>query len=454
MKQWLMRAATAALLAAPLADAARAETLADAMAHGYEHSGLLEQNRALLRAADEDVAQANATLLPVVNWSASASSTFDTFGGLQDLVSANLQLSSQLTVYDGGAGRLAIAAQKENVLATRASLINVEQQVLQGVVEAYLNLRLAQEFVSMRENNVRLITRELRAAEDRFEVGEITRTDVSLAEAQLAAARSALAAEQGGLVRAVYEFQVAVGREPGTLQWPGPAPINRTLAEAKAWALRNHPSIIQAQHAVAAAELNIERAQAALGPNVSVSAGVGIDQDSNVGRNFSLSLSGPVYQGGRLSSQIRQFMSRRDASRAQLLLTAQQVEQAVGNAWSFLEVARSSAVAYERQVDAASVAFDGVREEASLGSRTTLDVLNAEQELLDARTNLISAQVDETIASYAVLAAMGLLTAQSLGLHVQIYDPSAYYNLVQDSPTRTSEQGQALERVLEAIGQN
>ncbi|WP_373352945.1 TolC family outer membrane protein [Pseudoroseicyclus sp. CXY001] len=451
MKSWGRRLAAAALFALPLGNAATAETLADALAYGYEHSGLLEQNRALLRAADEDVAQANAALLPVVSWSATASSTLQDQPGA-DLVSANLQLSAQLTLYDGGANRLAVEATKENVLATRASLVGIEQQVLMRIVEAYFNLRRAQEFVALRENNVSLITRELRAARDRFEVGEITRTDVSLAEARLAAARSLYAAEQGTLVRAVYEFQVAVGREPGSLEWAGPAPINRSLADAKAWALRNHPSIIQSQHSVAAAELGIERGEAALRPTLGLSGGVGVDRDGNTGRTVQLQLSGPIYQGGRLSSAIRQLMQRRDAARSQLLITAQGVEQGVGNAWAYLEVARASREAYQRQVEASTVGFNGVREEAELGSRTTLDVLNAEQELLDARTNLISAEVDEAIASYGVLSAMGLLTAEDLGLNVQVYDPEAYYSLVEGAPTRLSAQGQALDRVLEAIG--
>ena len=432
----------------------RADTLADALAQGYENSGLLEQNRALLRAADEDVAQAVAALMPIINWSAQV--------GVQDPLSAQrqfneevnatIEISMQLTLYDGGATQLAIESQKELVLATRESLIADEQQVLLRVVQAYMNVRRSYEFVSLRDSNLRLITQELRAAQDRFDVGEVTRTDVSLAEARLAAARSQLAAEQGGLARALAEYEAAVGVPARSLASTGPAPVSQSIPEAVSLAMRQHPSMRQAQHSVAAAELNIARAEATMLPTVTLNGSVTVDDDRNDTERLGLSVGGPIYQGGRLSAQVRQFMARRDAARANLLVVAAGVEQNVLNAYSQLEVARASRDASDRQVRAAQAAFDGVREEATLGERTTLDVLDAEQELLDARANLISAMVDETIASYAVLSAMGLLTAQHLGLNVQIYDPAAYYNLVKDAPVIRSEQGAALDRILEAIG--
>jgi outer membrane protein len=435
----------------------RAETLADAMAYGYEASGLLEQNRALLRAADEDVAQAVGALLPVVNWIATAQGTWPSSPfatgtiGNTDL-SASLGLSASLLLYDGGVSRLAIEVQKENVLATRQSLLQVEQQVLFRIVEAYVDLQRAAEFVQLRQNNVRLITEQLRAAQDRFEVGEVTRTDVAQAEARLAAAQTQLAVEQGTYDRAVAEFRAAVGRDPGNLEPTPPVRIAQSLAEAKAIALRNHPALLQAQHNVTASELNVQRAEAAMNPRLELSARVGVNDEWEESASLGLNLSGPIYQGGRLSSQVRQFIARRDAARAALLVTAQSIEQNVGNAYSFLEVAQANIVATAEGVRAARVAFEGIREEATLGARTTLDVLDAEQELLDARANQISAQYEQTKASYALLATMGLLTAQNLNLRVQIYDPTAYYNLVDDAPARLSPQGQALDRVLQAIG--
>jgi outer membrane protein len=216
--------------------------------------------------------------------------------------------------------------------------------------------------------------------------------------------------------------------------------------------LRNHPALLQAQHTVMAAELTILRAEAAMNPTLGLRAQLGLDEDLNDTRSVGLELRGPIYQGGRLSSQVRQSIARRDAARAALLVASQRIEQNVGNAFSFLEVAKANIVATAEGVRAARAAFEGIREEATLGARTTLDVLDAEQELLDARANQISAQYEETKASYALLATMGLLTAQALNLRVQIYDPTAYYNLVDDAPSRLSPQGQALDRVLEAIG--
>ncbi len=452
--------------------ALRADTLADALAAGYENSGLLEQNRALLRVADEDVAQAVSALMPIINWSAQVSAIDGQTSERQssEAVNALIQISAELTLYDGGANRLAIDTQKELVLATRQSLIGDEQQVMLRIVQAYMNVRRSSEFVNLRESNTRLITQELRAAQDRFEVGEVTRTDVSLAEARLASARSQLASEQGGLARALAEYEAAVGQPARNLAVIGPAPVGQSIPQAIDLAMRQHPAIRQAQHSVAAAELGIARAEAAMLPTVTLNGSITLnDVDNSVGffgqtdpgqRDFEqldveqlgLNVGGPIYQGGRLSSQVRQFMARRDASRSNLLVVTQGVEQTVLNAYSQLEVARASRDASERQVRAAQAAFDGIREEATLGARTTLDVLNAEQELLDARANLISAMVDETVASYTVLSSMGLLTAQHLGLNVQLYDPAAYYNLVKDAPTVRSQQGAALDRVLEAIG--
>lgn len=434
------------------ATTANAESLADALTSAYEHSGLLDQNRALLRAADEDVAIAVAATLPVVNWSLSATASEPRNAGT-DLIQATAQISAQLTLYDGGAGKIGVEAQKELVLGTRQSLRNIEQQILLRAVQAYMNVRREFEVVALRESNVRLITQEFRAAQDRFDVGEVTRTDVSLAEARLASARSLLASAQGSLARASEEFRNAIGRYPSHPRPASAAPVSGTLNEAKAFAVRNHPSILEVRHSVMAAELNIRRAEAAYNPSVTLNGTIGVDGDFNVGQQVGVTVSGPIYAGGRLAATVRQFQARRDATRAGLHITRHNLEQEVGNAFSFLQVARASLQASNQQVRAATVAFRGVREEATLGARTTLDVLNAEQELLNARANVISAQADEVIASYSVLAAMGLLTAEHLKLPVQQYDPAAYYNLVKDAPTTLSDQGQALDRVLRAIGQ-
>jgi outer membrane protein len=434
------------------APALKADTLADALAAAYNNSGLLEQNRALLRAADEGVAQSVAATLPVINWSISASRTRVEAPAVSFSNSVLARISGDVTLYDFGVSQLGIEAQKEVVLGTRQALRSVEQDVLFRAVQAYMNVLSTGEFVQLRQNNVRLITQEFRAAQDRFDVGEVTRTDVALAEARLAAARSLLAAAQGDLERSVEEYKAAIGRAPSGARAVSPAPVSRDLADAKAFAVRNHPIVLEAQHSVAAAEINIRRAEAATRPSLSLNGSVSSDQDSNTTAQIGLSVGGPIYSGGLILSQYRQVQANRDAARAGLHLRVIGIEQEVGNAYTSLQVARASRQASEQQISAARIAFQGVREEATLGSRTTLDVLNAEQELLDAQANRIAAQSNEVVASYALLAAMGLLNADHLNLPVQQYDPSAYYNLVKDAPTVLSEQGAALDRVLQAIG--
>lgn len=447
---------------------AKAETLADAMIGAYNSSGLLEQNRAVLRAADEDVAQAVASLRPVITWSADATRQFGTSRSantgnviaptVSNTVSASLV--AELTVFDNGLGKLAIETTKEAVLATRQQLVSVEQQVLLSAAEAYLEVRRAIENVALRENNVRLITQELRAAQERFEVGEVTRTDTSLAEARLAAARSQFAAAQGALTVAREQYLAIVGRKPGALEpLRGLPKFPASVEEGKALAVRNHPQVKSIQHQVAAAELNILRAEAAMKPSVRLAGRLTVTEGFDTerftrGGSLGLEAGGPIYQGGRLTSLVRQAMANRDSARGQLHQVINQVTQNVGNAYAQLRIAQASLESTDRQVRAATVAFRGVREEAALGARTTLDVLNAEQELLNARSARISAQVDEGIAAYRVLSTLGQLTATDLRLNVQQYDPVNYYNLVKDGPIQKSKQGQQLDRVLKSLGKN
>ena len=446
---------SAGIVPAMIAVPASAQSIATTLSSAYENSGLLEQNRALLRAADEDVAQAQSALAPILSWAANSTWTDPVASG--DKISSTASLSASILLYDFGGSQAAIEATKEVVLSTRQQLIDLEQEVLLRAISAHLDVLRFQEFVRLRENNVRVITQQLRAANDRFEVGEVTRTDVSQAEAFLAEARANLAASQGDLAQAVEEYRLAAGIDPTGLAAVPRAAISYSEDEAKAFALRNHPSIRAAQHNVSAAELNIAQAEAALRPTVDLSGRLALDLDElndgfETNQSVTLSIGGPISQGGRLASSIRQAMARRDAQRASLHVTSQNIEGEVGVAYALLAVSRASRDATDRQIRASRVAFDGIQEEADLGARTTLDVLDAEQDLLDAQVNSISAAIDETLAGYRVLSAMGVLTAEDLNLGVQSYDPAAYYNLVKDAPLGLSERGQALDRVLRAIG--
>ncbi|WP_417525960.1 TolC family outer membrane protein [Marinovum sp.] len=455
-------ALTLALVLGPVA--ATADTLADALAAAYTNSGLLQQNRALLRAADEDVAVAVAALRPIVGWTSSFSRSFGyshsgTTGvgtGFQD-DTASFAVSAELLLYDFGSTQLQVDAAKEAVLAAREGLLVIEQQVLLRAATAYVSVRKASETVALRQNNVRLVQQELRAARDRFEVGEVTRTDVSLAEARLAASRANLAAAEGDLLRAIEEYRAAVGGKPDNLAVVSRLPdVERNEDAAKAIAVRTHPAMRQAQYQVSTADLNLRRAQVAIKPQVSLTgrlgktAQIGGDDFTNSG-SVSLDFGGPIYRGGQLSALERQARARVDAARANLYVTQQAVQQDVGTALATLRVANATIEATERQIRAARVAFQGVREEATLGQRTTLDVLTAEQDLLDAEVAYTAAVADRAVAAYQVLSAMGLMTAKHLGLNVQLYDPAEYYRLIKNAPIK-SLQGDKLDRVLRRIG--
>lgn len=449
---------------------AAAETLASALSSAYVTSGLLDQNRAVLRAADEDVAQAVAALRPVLSWSGSVARSYGSsrsqppLGGswqwqAATTTTASVDLIASMTVYAGGSRIMGFDAAREAVLATRAALVSVEQDVLYNGVSAFMEVRRATETVTLRRNNVRVIGEELRAARDRFEVGEVTRTDVAAAEARLAEARSALAGAEGDLAINRETYKSVIGHYPDGLVPPSGLPrMPGTVDGAKAQALRNHPDLTQLRHAVAANDISVEIAKAQMEPTVTVRGTWGVDEtfdsrSASRGGSVSIGVDGPIYQGGALSSSVRQAMANRDASRAQLYTAGKNVERTVGSAYASLRIAQASLVSTEEQVRAARVAFNGIREEATLGARTTLDVLDAEQELLDARAAQISAQVDQTVASYAVLASVGQLTAEALALDVPRYDPAEYYNLVKTAPVR-SQQGEDLNRVLRALGKN
>ncbi|MGR3702941.1 MAG: TolC family outer membrane protein [Paracoccaceae bacterium] len=452
------------VLGAPAA--ALADTLADALAGAYNNSGLLEQNRALLRAADEDVGVALSALRPIIGWSADVTysngdARSSQTGGLARSTedsSGSLALTANILLYDGGRSRMGVDIAKESVLATRQALIGVEQNILLQAVQAYMDVRSNTEIVALRRNNVRVITQELRAAQDRFEVGEVTRTDVALAEARLAGANALLAQAEGDLAEARAFYRFAVGRDANALAAPPALPARpASVAAAQAVAMRGHPDILRAQHEVTVSDLRVLIAKSSAIPQVQLQSRYGITEDLrgsdyNRGGSIGIGVTGPIYQGGRNSALERQAINLGTAARSALFETTQRIAQNVSTAFARVDVARAAIEASDRQIRAARTAFEGVREEATLGARTTLDVLNAEQELLDAQANRITAVSNQYVAAYGLLSSMGQLTAQNLRLQVQIYDPGSYYNQVQSAPSSISRQGRQLDQVLKSLG--
>lgn len=456
MRGWLLSVVMVLVgLGAP--QAARAETLADALIAAYRNSNLLDQNRAVLRAADEGVAEAVSALRPVVAYTLQgawqrADVTIAGAPAVAEGLSASLALSAELTIWDAGRRQIGVGIARESVLATRQALVEVEQNVLFFAVQSYVNVRLAQEVVALRQSNLRLITQELRAAEDRFDVGEITRTDVSIAEARLAASRAALAAAEGQLMIAREAYKAATGAYPGNLATLPKAPaLPGTMEEAQAVARGTHPSIRQAQHQVTVADLQVDLAVAGRAPTIGLGATLRTDDEGQQSQSLGLTMNQTLYGGGRLSALQRRALAGKDAARAGLQQTAVGVLQNVGVAWANLAVASASIQASDLQIRAAQAAFDGVREEAAAGTRTTLDVLDAEQELLDARNARLEAEAQRYVAVYQVLASMGLLTVDHLQLGIPTYDPEAYFGAVKSAPAHSA-QGKKLDRILEKIG--
>ncbi len=455
---------------------AHAESLADALVLAYRHAGLIEKNRAVLRAADEDVAQTIALLRPIVSYTANVRRTWtfpndrtvpgQSVGGVQlsnpteiendASTSASLGISAELLLWDGGATQLQIDVARELVLSTRQGLVAAEQQVLLNAVLAYLGVREAIAFVGLRESNVEVLAEQLRAAQDRFEVGEVTRTDVSVAEAGLAAARSGLAAALGDLEQARATYVRFVGQLPGTLaEIDRLPPLPATLEAAQDVARKTQPEILRAMRLVTVAELNVAQAKAAVRPSISGTANLSVGDDFEETASVGVQMSGPIYTGGRITSLYRQAVARRDESFADLHIATDNVLQEVAQAWALLEVARARIEAGQLEVRAARLAFESVQEEVRFGTRTTLDILDAEQNLQDARANLISAQIAEIRAAYQLLSGMGLMTVDHLDLAVVQYDPEAYYNVVRDAPIRgVSPQGRKLDTLLRSLGRD
>ncbi|WP_185802987.1 TolC family outer membrane protein [Pontivivens nitratireducens] len=442
--------------------AVQAETLTDALVQAYNNSPTLDVARAGLRATDERVPQARAGLRPSV--SATARATVATsndrfFGGRDDLAdSETVGLNGSWTIFDGGQTAAAVDAALATVSSARAQLTVQEQSVLLDTVTAYLNVRRDLQFVSLAQNNVRVISRQLQAASDRFEVGEVTRTDVSQARARLAAAQTNLVSNQGALERSRDAYTAVVGVAPSNLAPPPTLPeLPSSESEALAIANANHPLLLARRAQVRAAEFAVTQARANFRPSVELNGNVsygntfddvvGGGQVSNRSSQIGASVVMPLYQGGALSSAVRQQVAQLEQAQAELNDTARLIQQQVSVAWTNFGVAGSQIRSSRQQITAARVAFEGIVEEARLGARTTLDVLDTEQDLLNAQSDLVSAQRDEYVAAYTLLSAMGLMTVEHLGLPVDAYDPNVYFEAVEDGPFAPN-RGAVLDRVL------
>ena len=444
MKSLLLSGTLAAALALGAGGLARAETLSDALVKAYQTSPLLESNRAALRGRDENVPQAGSARRPQVSLGVDANVQSTVEDPADQLNNFQAALNVSLLVFDNGQTKAAVESARNQVAAGRADLKNVEQQVLFNAVQSYVDVLRDQEFIRLASNDVDRLTETLSATQNRFDVGEVTRTDVSQSQSRLSASRSTLAAAEGQLEISRQAYRQAVGTLPGNLEKAPPLPaLAKTLDEATAIGIQRNPLIISAQFAERSAVYDFDRAMAAKGLQVGLNASGGVERDNNTpdgsydGNTFAqagISASIPLYTGGRNDSLVRQAQNLLDQRRFELQDTGRSVTQAVAQAWTQLDVARASIIARREQAEAARIAAEGVAEEARLGARSTLDVLDADQERLQAEAQIVQALRDEYVAGYALLQSMGLLTVEHLKLGIETYDPDVYFKQVRGGP--------------------
>ncbi len=441
--------------------AAVADTLEWALVQAYQNNPSLEAQRAALRATDENVPQALSGYRPKftitatgadsytaiqthtygASGTAAAGSVISTTNAASPFVSRGVGATATETLYNGLQTSNRVRQAESQVMGARETLRLTEQQVLLDAATAYMNLLRDQAILELNRRNVEVLTEQLKQTRDRYNVGEVTRTDVAQAESRLAAGRSSLLGAQSNYVTSVGNYRRVIGVAPGKLALATPVDhfSPRALNVAIAQGEQQSPSVLAAAYGVDIAELAVKINEGSLYPNLAMTASVGENYYPTYSTNkqFLASVAGtltiPLYQGGGEYSAIRQSKETLGQQRLNLDVNRDQARATVVQSWGQLDAAKAQIEATTAQVNAAEIALDGVRQEARVGERTTLDVLNAQQELVNARVSLVTAQHDRVVASYTLLAAVGALSVRHLGLNVQIYDPQVHYQQVRDA---------------------
>jgi TolC family type I secretion outer membrane protein len=444
-----LRWSGAAMLLVLAAFPARAEilTLKEALGIAYQTNPQLAGEQAQLRATDENVAQANAGWRPTVN----ASGTFGITTShtvpppfLQDIDTLTHSQTAGVTVsqplFRGGRTFAEVGRAKAQVRQERARLIAVEQSVLLNAVNAYMNVVRDSATYQLQVSNVAALQKQLDAARTEFKFGEVTKTDVAQAEARLAGAQASLLTAQGQLYASRAAFTQIIGRRPELLQEYPPFPdLPATQNDAMFAALKLNPNILAAHENEQAAKFAVDDAEGALAPQVSLQGQYQYSKtkaNKNDMNAHAATIVGqvtvPIYQGGAEWALIKQQKELHGQSQMQIFDAERQVRQAVETAWQAYQAAQAAIRANLAQVKADQLAYEGVQKERKAGTRTVLDVLNAEQELLNAEVAVVVSRHDAYVAAHQVLAAAGLLTAKALGLKVKLYDPTEHYNDAND----------------------
>ena len=435
-------AAVTAILAAStlLTPLASAETLTEALSKAYGSNPQLLSQRAALRATDEEVPQALSNWRPTVTATGEGSklrSKSNTSTTERD--PRTLELEVKQPLFRGFRTLAETRRAEANVRAGRAQLTSTEQAVLLGAVRAYMNVVRDLAVLDLNRNNEMRLQRQLQAARDRFRVGEITRTDVAQAEARYSRATADRIQAEGAVVNSRAAYRSVIGDMPGTLVKPQPQldlPANEGEAHKQAEA--RNPDVLRAMFRLDAANHNISLVRGELLPSLNLSGSISKEEDTtsrgsqrDVGE-VKATLTVPLYEGGDVYSRMRAAKETL-AQRQEDLDDARRVaHQTATSAWNSLQTTRAAVRSFQAEVRSSEIALEGVQREALVGSRTVLDVLDAEQELLDAKVKLVRAERDELVARFELLSATGSLTGEDLRLPVQIYDSAKNYRDVRD----------------------
>ena len=417
---------------------ASADTIESALAKAYMNNPDFNAQRAALRATDEGVQRARAGLLPSVSASSSLGRESRSLSSSYMLSPRTLGLSATQSIYNGARVSNQIDLSEKTVLAAREQLRSVEQKVLFGSSSGYMAVVRDTAVLKVRQANINVLKEQLRQTEDRFNVGEVTRTDVAQVSAQLAAAEAERSAAQASLASSVASYQQIIGSMPDALADAVPLVnmVPTSLDQALLIGQADHPDIRAARFSVDIAAAGVKIAQGELLPSLSLKGTLTRAQDyQSPGDEYNdasivASLTIPLYEGGEVHARVRQLKETLGQRRLEADSALRAVIAEISSAWSQYITSQARIKAAETQIEAATVALNGTREEAKVGQRTTLDVLIADQTLLGAQVNLVTAQTDRVVASYRVLSSVGKLSANSLGLKVKGYDAKVHYDKV------------------------
>jgi len=435
----------------------RAETINGALARAYASSPDLNAQRASLRATDEQVPRARSGYLPRVSASSSLGQANST-GNLSysanpyDYTTTPRTIGVTVTqnLYNGDRTLSQVEAAEKGVLASRAGLRNAEQQVLLNGATQYMNVVRDEAVVQLRTANIDVLKEQLRQTQDRFNVGEVTRTDVAQVEAQLAAAEADRSSAEANLESSRAAYQQVIGVAPSGLVEAEPVAkrLPVTIEEAFKVGDSENPQLIATRHNVEIAETQVRLVEGEFKPSLDLqgSATQGWESklpgDSGLDLRVLGQLSMPIYEAGEISARARAAKETLGQRRLESDSARDQVRSGVAAAWSQYETANARVKSAKAQIAAATIALNGVQEEAKVGQRTTLDVLISDQNLLSARVNLVTAQRDRVVSSYQLLAAVGRLSASNLGLSVKAYDPTVHYTATKGRITGADIAGQ------------